>query len=253
MSLAPDEFGEQSGPGSLLRGLSILDALMVAGPNGLGHAALGHQLNLQRSTLYRYLGLLLELGYIERIPETHRYRLGARCVVIGAAALQERDFPRLARPYVAELAQATGKTAHATIFHDQHAVTVELSTAQSRIGSCIGIGSRRPAHRSASGRVFLAYSRAEDLRQSDALSAVIPVDSRLLEAVRRQRFALDQGEFISGVACIAAPVFDGNRTVVGALSISLATNRLSELDVHQLRQPLLTVAGQFSSQLGKIS
>ena len=89
-------------PGSLLtlspEDAAILDALAATpASRGLSHAMLARQLHVQRSTLYRYLAALVQLGLVETDADAHRYRLGPRLLVLGAAALGEHAFLRHAR------------------------------------------------------------------------------------------------------------------------------------------------------------
>src|SRR3712207_6446033 len=78
---------------TLVRGLSILDALAAAPPGrGVSHATLARQLGFQRSTLYRYLACLQAQGYVEPADGPRRFRLGSRARVLGLTALHEHDF-----------------------------------------------------------------------------------------------------------------------------------------------------------------
>ena len=59
---------------SLLRGLSILTRF---GPDGSsrGIVELARELGMSASTTHRYASTLVQLGLLERCPETRRYRL----------------------------------------------------------------------------------------------------------------------------------------------------------------------------------
>jgi DNA-binding IclR family transcriptional regulator len=244
---------------TLARGLSILEAMATSpGRHGLSQAALARQLGFQRSTLYRYLACLQELGFVEA-TDNARYRLGPRVLVLGAASNQERGFPRYTRQFVTALAQATGETAHATIYDQGHAVTIELAEGAGPIGPRISLGMRRPAHCSASGKVFLAHGthrmREEFLeRELEAMTATTIVEPDAfrmeLEAVRRQSFAKDLGECVEGICCMAAPVFDSRSEVAGALSVSVAADELTPSLMARIGTPLMHSTRAFSRLLG---
>ena len=243
---------------TLARGLSILEA-MAASPTrqGLSQAALARQLGFQRSTLYRYLACLQELGYVEA-TDNARYRLGTRVLVLGAASHQERGFPRYTRKFVEALAQATGETAHATIYDQGQAVTIELSEGAGPIGPRISVGARRRAHRSASGRVFLAHGGQESLEhylraqaeRTDEPTLDAEAFGEELATVRRQGYALDRSEFVCGICCMAAPVFDARSEVAGALSISLAADDLTPAILNRIGAPIMRTTRAFSRLLG---
>ena len=245
---------------TLARGLEILDALAVA-PTGRGvsHATLARQLGFQRSTLYRYLACLQSQGYVEPADGARRYRLGSRARVLGLAALNEHDFARFARAFVDELAASTGETAHATVLDQGQPVTVELADGAGPIGPRISVGSRRPVHCSASGKVFLAFGGSREreaalARELEARTPATITDPQALRAhladVRRLGYATDQGELIGGVSCVAAPVFDYRGTVAGTLSVSVVAPRLDPPALAALTRPLLATAHRFSRRLG---
>jgi IclR family transcriptional regulator, KDG regulon repressor len=244
---------------TLIRGLAIIDAI-AAGPadRGVSHASLARQLGFQRSTLYRYLGCLQELGFVEPADEGGRYRLGPKVLAVAAAKLREKSFPRLAKGYVNGLSDGTGETAHATIYDDGESVTLEIADGAGPVGPRISIGSRRAAHSSASGKVFLAHEDGLAQRymaRMTAEGAVAPglEPEGLMREVRQVRaagYALDQGEVVPGICCVAAPVFDLRGRPAGALSISVATRRLSATRIRQLLGPLLEATATFSRELG---
>ena len=62
-----------------------LDLLDVLGQTraGLTLAELSKRLDLPKSSVFRYLVTLEARGYVERLPETDRYRLGLRLFEIG--------------------------------------------------------------------------------------------------------------------------------------------------------------------------
>ena len=253
---------EATGPGglaSLLRGLAVLDELAAAPKGrGLNHPTLARRLGMRRSTLYRYLACLQEHGFVEALPDGHTFRLGSRAMMIGTAALRERDFARSARRFVDDLAVATGETAHATMFISGNAVTVELADGLSPIAPRISIGSRRPARCSASGKIFLAHSTEaiveEALRVEPATiterTIMAPQDFRAeLAASRREGYALDRGEYVAGICCMAAPVYDASRAVAGALSVSMVADDWEAQAKLEVRNELLRVASDFTRYL----
>lgn len=257
---AADAEARGAGLQTLVRGLAILDALAAApAGRGVSHATLARQLGFQRSTLYRYLACLQAQGYVEPADGARRFRLGSRARVLGLAALHEHDFARFARAFVDELAASTGETAHATVLDQGQPVTVELADGAGPIGPRISVGSRRPVHCSASGKVFLAHGTPRErdaalARELEPRTADTITDPQVLLAqlgdVRRLGYATDQGELLPGVSCVAAPVFDYRGAVAGTLSISVVAPRLDPPALLALTRPLLATAHRFSRRLG---
>jgi DNA-binding IclR family transcriptional regulator len=245
---------------TLRRGLAIIDALAgAASTRGLDHATLAKRVGFQRSTLYRYLGCLLEEGYVEEVGKSGRYRLGPRLLYL-AATMHQREFSELARDPIRELMHITGETAHATVYDYPYSVTILIVENGAPLGPRVALGSRRPLHASASGKIFLAFG---DQRRADAYlagelesrtSATIihpPALRRIFADVREMGWAIDQAESYDGICGLAAPVFDFTGEVVGTLSLTVASDRLEPARIGELVEPLLAKASELSERLGR--
>jgi DNA-binding IclR family transcriptional regulator len=244
---------------TLGRGLNLLEVLAAApSTRGLDHATLAKRAGFQRSTLYRYLALLQRSGYVEEIGSTGRYRLGPRILYL-AATMHQREFSELARDCVPELARITGETAHATVYDHPYSVTVLIAENAAPVGPRVALGSRRPLHASASGKVFMAYG--DPRRVSAYLAGKLEARTsrtitdpaalqRILCDVRNDGWEIDQGESYDGICGLAAPVFDFAGEIVATLSITVATDRLAAPRMRELVAPLVEKAVELSGRLG---
>jgi DNA-binding IclR family transcriptional regulator len=239
---------------TLSRGLGILEVLSGATSDGMSHARLAELLQFQRSTLYRYLASLEELGFVEVLGEG-RYRLGPRAAGLATAAARERAFRRLAKRAVEHTSSLVGEAVHATIFSDGHSLTVAAAASSSPVASRIGIGSRRPAHASASGRVFLALLPAEvvtpwiEAAERRDTAADMPLSDRL-DRVRSSGLGMDESEFWPGVSCLATPVYDHSDEVVGSLSLAVTGHTARSRRLREMIGPLQRGARSLSTSLG---
>jgi DNA-binding IclR family transcriptional regulator len=256
----------EDGPGSssqntLRRGLAILEELAKASSaRGLDHGSLARRLGLRRSTLYRYLAVLLDAGYIEETREPGRYRLGSRIVYL-AAVTHGREFADLSRDAVRELAALTGETAHATVYDYPYSVTIQIENDSSPVGPRLRIGASRPLHACASGKVFLAFERAAvlDAYLIGGLPAMTPRTitdpaelRRVMMRARKDGYAVDAGESYEGVSGLAAPVFDFMNAVVGTLSLTVASDEVTPERLQELADPLVRCSAALSRRLGRV-
>jgi len=102
----------------------------------------------------------------------------------------------------------------------------------SRVGGCA------PAHCTALGKCMLAYlpeGAVHDFYAHDSLRPCTPDTItdlnellRELTETRQRGFAVDHVEHELGVKCVAAPVWNHEKLVVGAISVSGPANRMSE-------------------------
>jgi hypothetical protein len=72
----------QNGVQSVSRALDLLEAFPRYGPE-LGLSRIAGLLYLNKATAYRLLSTLEERGYVERLPESRKYRLGVRAFELG--------------------------------------------------------------------------------------------------------------------------------------------------------------------------
>src|SRR5690606_19297444 len=62
-----------SGPKTFLRGLRIMEAVRSAGEDGLKIADIAAITGVQRTTVYRFLDVLVNEGYVHRSPDDRLY------------------------------------------------------------------------------------------------------------------------------------------------------------------------------------
>jgi len=123
------------------------------------------------------------------------------------------------------------------------------------------VGSRLPSYCTASGKVFLAYMSEEEINEilpAEELSTYTPTTlatrkqlKEELEKTAEQGYAIDDEELDQGVRCIATPIRDYTRRIVGAISISGPSMRLSNNRIDEELVPLvLQAAEDLSTRLG---
>src|SRR5918912_3144213 len=88
---------------ALARGLEVL-ALFTAERPALPFNAIVEALGLSKSTVFRILATLEQLGYLEHDPATRRYRPGLKVFQLGFAALAGLELQQVARPHLERLA-----------------------------------------------------------------------------------------------------------------------------------------------------
>ena len=152
---------------SLERGLLILSAFRPEEPL-IGISELARMLDLNRSTVHRYVATLHRLGYLQQDPATRKYRLGMRVLDLGFSAINSMELREIAAPHLQELSDKTGHTVNMAILDDSDIVYIDRVRSprpgQSQIDLNLHIGSRLPAYCTSMGKVMLAYLPEPALR-----------------------------------------------------------------------------------------
>jgi IclR family KDG regulon transcriptional repressor len=242
------------------RALDLLEQFQ-GGTTELGISDLSSRLNLQKNNVFRLVATLKARHYIEMNSLTGKYRLGLKTRVLGQTALMQTDFLNHSRPILHRMRTVCRETCYFSILEGIYSYYLDGIESNLPVRVAHRIGSRKPLYCTATGKVFLAFMSPDDRgRYLDGLEAArltagtITDHDRLREELHRiaqQGYAIEDQEHDVGVMEIAAPVFDFNGSVVGALSISGPAMRLDTSLMEIELAPLLHMeATRLSDTLG---
>lgn len=246
--------------GTLDKGLHILEVL--AGDEvsrGLTLTELSRLLDMHRTTLFRFLTTLHARGYVDRDPVTDRYTLGMRSLMLASSFLDNLEVRQVARPFLASLCDEKQELVHLTVLDNGEVVTIERVESKQPVALHTEVGVRRPAYCTAAGKAILAYleSSAVDEILERGLPYITPhtitsadVMRQQLVDVRRDGFALDDGERVLEVRCTAAPVFNHEGNVLGAISLAAPASRMTMEQLSEVGKEVAMTAGLLSRRLG---
>ena len=216
--------GRRSG---LDRAFQVLDHLMASGGSATGYD-IARALRAPTSTVYEVIDALVAKGALMRAPGSNRVSLGPRLHFYGLAYARELALPRVIADRIAALSRATGETVQVCVRDGAMMVVQMMSpgTRLFRIGSAVG--TRIPLNWTASGRLLVAplpeaerfslHAAAVPSPTSRAETDPQALDRACLEAWSA-RLAVQIGVADEGVACIAAPVRDGDGLCPATISI----------------------------------
>jgi len=221
-------------------------------------AQLAEEFGLHRSTMFRELQSLEEVGYARRRKDG-TYALAFRLISLAQSALENLDLRHAAYDHVRRLHAAVGNTVHVAALMDNAIIYVDKAEdasgvrMYSRIGSparptCSGVGKAILAGLDTVGRdavlAGVEWKRYTErtITTRDALDAELRV-------IVEQGWAADDGEFEDFVNCVAVPIHS-SAGIVGALSLT-AIRMVHDLEQLKLRIPLLQrTAEQIARELG---
>lgn len=238
--------------------LSILETLGSA--QEMGVTELARKLGMGKSSVYRLLAALAGKGYVEKNPQTERYRLSYKLFVIGSAAADRYGLRDLAGPVMERLSADTGETVNLGVLERDRVVNIHKVDGPTFLRMHLNVSGGVPAHATALGKVLLAGLRPEDLDRllkTSRLTRLTPktLTSRraLQEALRQvadRGLAIDDEECSLGLRCVAAPVRDRRGAVVAAVSISGPTQRLPSEMLRRLAAAVMAAGQEISRRLG---
>jgi len=242
------------------KAVEVLDILAREGE--LSPAQIADLTGEPRSSVYRMLAGLQQLGMAESGSRRGTFRLGLHLLELGEAVKSGFDERALALPVMEQLHQATGETVFLCIRRGFEAVCIERLDGRRVQSLALRVGGALPLHAGAASRVLLASAgrefwheylteRAGEIEQftpSTPLTAeaLIP----LLEETSRTGVAVSDGDVTVGIAALGVPITDYRGEVRAALSISGVRPAILGPGSREIRERLVAAGGEISRSLG---
>jgi IclR family transcriptional regulator, acetate operon repressor len=235
--------GRSGGVQSVERVFGLLEAIADAG-GVAGLSKLSQQSGLALPTIHRLVRTLVDLGYVRQEP-SREYSLGPRLIRLGDTA--SRLLGTWARPYLSRLVDELGESANlAMLDGDQLVYVAHVQSPKHSMRMFTEVGRRVHPHCTAVGKALLA-SLPDDEARGVIERTRLPAQTEHtitdpvrfaeeLEHIRRQGYAVDDGEQEIGVHCVAVPVPDAPSRI--AISVSGPAPRMTP-DVVARAVPLL--------------
>lgn len=245
---------------TVVRAMDLLDQFRE-GDAEFGITDLSNRLKLEKNSVFRLVVTLAAKKYIEINSSTGKYRLGMKARALGRLAAQQIDLINHARPFLLELKRQCHETCYFSVNKDGSTYYLDGVESDLPVRVVQLVGKSRTLCCTAAGRVLLAFmepqKRLDLFLSSDVkrLTAGTVTDIDLLQSdlnqVARQGYAIDDQEHDAGVIEIAAPVFDVNGVISGALSISGPKMRLDGVRIETEILPLICqAAARLSTLIG---
>lgn len=244
---------------SIVKAGKVIDVIAHA-RQPIALSDLANQLHIAKSTLHGILSTLVNIGYLEQEQSTGRYKLGVQLFELGSQIADTWNEKALVRPYMEELARITDETVHLAMLSNGEVLYVDKQEGNSSIRIVTAPGVKLPTHCTGVGKVLLAYSTAEEVKEildrfglkkytKYTITSTEVLEKELLD-IRKRGYSYDNQEFLDGLRCISAPLFDSNGKIVFALSISGPVSRMKKENIKEYLQILIDASKEISKKFG---
>jgi IclR family acetate operon transcriptional repressor len=225
---------------SARRAFRIIDRVSRGG-GGLDARDLARSLEISPSTCYQLLGVLIEGGYLDRLPNGGGYALGPTLERLYQRA-RSTSIETVVHPILDGLQRRSGCPAFFAVLTEQDDVVV-TEASPSATGAPVGLppGLRAPAHALALGKAQIAaggvraIDRYLDTHPLDSLTPRTITDPVVLEAhfklTHARGYATESEEFAKHLWGLAVPVLTEDGQIAGA--VGLATPGGAGSDGHE--------------------
>ncbi|MBA2115247.1 IclR family transcriptional regulator [Bremerella alba] len=244
---------------SLVRALQIFEFL-ASEPESLGISEISTRLSLPKNSVFRILTTLADYGYLNREPVQKRYVLSRKLLALGYAAIDEANLVERSLGPMRNLRDVTQESVLIGTLSNHRGVVLEQLPSPQPIKVMVEIGHSFPLHSAAPGKAILAYLEethrkaiVDSITFEKLTNRTITKKSdyyKELALVARQGFALDQGEEVDEIHCIAAPIFNRRCEPIASIWVTGPKTRLTKNRFPKVRSAVMEQAQVISKRLG---
>jgi DNA-binding IclR family transcriptional regulator len=241
---------------TLAKSLDIVD-LLTRMTGDLNVTEISEQLNMPKSTAYKYLAVLRERGFLEYDSVAKTHSLGFRLLELASLVQSQSRLDKIALPHMKRLYQETKETVILAVLKHHKAYCLERIEGEGGIVFNMRRGSRLPLY-GAAVKVLLAFS-GEDIDllyrnenvNSDTSRTMTDLHAlkAQLQDIRKAGYAFADQELHVGIRAVAAPVFDDRDHLAGALDIVGPVHRLTDEKIEDFKEKVIHYAKLISDEL----
>lgn len=244
---------------NLERGLQILE-LLLDYPGGLPQSEIAALLRCSKTSVYRITMTLLEHGYLHRDEETKSLRLSRKLVAMGSRTLADPDLMSISVDVLKHLRDLVKETALIGTIVETELVVLEQVLGSHPFKFSVDLGTRLPLHTAAPGKAILAFlpesesagmlRRIPFTRFTDRTLGDAKELRRDLARVAVSGYAVDRGEQLTGIHCVAAPIFNRHGYPIAAIWITGPADRVPARELDSVGALVSAQARVISARLG---
>ena len=193
--------------------------------------------DLDRGTAFRLIQTLIELGYLQAVPQSRRFRLGVACLDLGYTVLSHGSLRTIVEPLLRDLVPDAGDAASLGILDGGDVIYLaRVSAGLDRYKMDRRPGTRIPAYSAALGHAMLAHlQRDEQIARLESRPRVklsertlTDLDALLtrLDQVKKKGHAVSDGENAYGLRTLATPILGAQGLVIAGLSVTVDAMRM---------------------------
>lgn len=233
---------------SLEKGLEVLRAFSAV-HRTLTLSEVAGLTGMTKSSAQRTVHTLESLGYIDKHPQTRRFRLTPKVMEIGYNYLAADALIPIASPYLSQLANASGETANLTEPVGLDMVYVAQLMTAKHMPVLTPVGMRIPMYCTSSGRAYLSTLPDAQVRAVLEASTRAPrtpatltdVDAIFAQVVacRGLGYACNEEELFLGDMGVGAPIVNSQGVAVGAVHVSPPASRWTIAEAQRKLGPLV--------------
>lgn len=238
--------------------MRVLEALVEDG-EGASLKDVAKRLGLIKSSVFRILFTLKELGYVEQVDENGKYRLTFKTTGLVRRSIEQLSLSKVARAHMVDLRNGVQESVWLAERRRHGIVLTDVVEASHPLQLTFDIGDLCPIHATALGKAIAAYLEPQEVQALLPKGKLPSYTSRTLRTrsqlktellrVRQLGYAMNAEETVEGAILTGAPLFDSEVTVFAAISVSCPSVRCSPRKRKEIIQQMLLASSAITHDL----
>ncbi len=244
---------------SVCKAMDLLACLAQA-KGSLSLGELSVRAGIPKTTVHGLLTSLRASGVVEQSELDGRYRLGVRLFEYGCIVSRGWNVLEAAAEPLRRTAEEAGEAVSLGALDHGEVLVLDCADARSNLRVVPEKGARLPVHCTSMGKLLLAYlppAQRKSILRACGFAVYTPhghTNAASLEAeleeIRRQGYALENGEYRIGLRSVSAPVFGIDGQAAYAVGIVGMFRRLNSPEMEKSVKLILEAAAQISYGIG---
>ncbi len=246
---------------SIEKAMKILDLLMESG-KALSLAEISEATQWPKSTVHALLSTLRESNVVEQNASDGKYTLGYHLFELGAQVRNSWDVVWYAQAPMLHIAATMHSSVYLARLIGNRLLLVACEEPNEGFRVYDELGQTLPLHCTSQGKAILAQRSSAQVKYlleeagmqpytENSITDIQQFLSQLYE-VRDNGYAMEKGEYVSGLYSYAAPIFDKDRVCEYALACAGPYHVMEPFGKGQekLRDAVVKAAEKISEQMG---
>jgi DNA-binding IclR family transcriptional regulator len=241
---------------SVQRAIAVLRLLNDGNPQTVSDIA--RLLGMPKTTCFMILQTLESEQLVER-REDGKYTIGHGLIELVFGNPLMNVLERVGQPFLHELSQLTGMTAHLAVKQGFDAVYAAKSEGSGFVQFNTFVGQHQPLHVTGVGKAILMGLPDSFILNVYPRERYVPLTpntvvspEQLLEHVKTARakgYAVEDEEGVLGVRCLGVPIVDSHGRTLGSISVTALKEELREEDYDRIAAIMKGVSGKIAQKL----
>jgi len=244
---------------NVVKAIAVLN-LLSKNNKGMTQLEISKKTGYTASIIFRLLATLQDYECVEKDPSDNAYTLSNKFVSFAFDSKNENDLFENSVDVMREIRDELRETTMLGVLLDDEFVMIQQQPGKYDFNFTASIGMRAPVHTSAPAKAVIAFlPEAEKLDLVEKLKFEKISNStvsnkkdflKMLSDAKEKGYATDAEEYVRGMNCVGAPIFNAYKYPVAAIWVTGPSERLKRADFDKVGKFMVLKALEISRRLG---